>query len=315
MSSNSRNAVRNNLLETVADSSAAQWAALGGLPRALGGEGATETGEVVDPEALVLLSLLAREVDPRLEERLAWWARVGARYTNLQRMRTLVGQLPQAARLAWKSFAREVASHGRVGWETHAGAPTEGTLGRRRRGEADEPRLVGTGALILRMRAAFGVTAKVDILSFLLASGGGAPLPASEIARELAFSESTTKRAARDMARARLIRATPGHPVEYGLDREAWRSVLELGDEVPRWRPWARVLPFVAEAIEWAGADAAGSPDLRASRARDLVEGAETTLLRWGLRVPDPERHPAEAFEPVFLDLLDRLSESLRSGA
>lgn len=309
MSTNTCAAVRSRLLDVAAGICSRQWTSLGGIPRPLGDPDARGYPTLIDPEALILMSLVAREAGPRLDERMGWWARVGARFTSVQRMRTLVPAFPSDVAEAWTSFAAAAARHGRAGWSPHATGAAEQAVVERTSAELAEPHLVEDSALLLRLRIGLGVNAKADLLAFLIGNVRRLPLSAATIARELAYSESTTKRAARDMARSNLIQDRAGHPVAYSIDSAAWRQILELPQDLPEWRPWSLLFPFVAHALQWAGGGASTSAYVRASRARDLFEASRHDLELTGIELPRPERFPGEAFEGAFLDLLTRLAE------
>jgi hypothetical protein len=314
MSMSKVNDVRNKLQACAADVCARQWSTLGGLSRPTGDQACRA---IIDPEALILLSLTARDFDPRLEDRLGWWARVGARHTSVQRMRTLVQAFPVEVGGAWRSFAAAAASHGGASWRAHVkGAPPGRPVRGRARAELDEPTLIEDAALLLRLRLGFGVNAKADILAFLIGNRGKA-FPASIMAREFAYADTTIKRAARDMARAGLVRQGPGHPAVYSVSFADWAQLLEfkgLEQNVSPWQPWSLLFPFIAHAIEWTELAETLSPYLHASRARDLFDAKRDDLDRWGIKLPKPEQHPGEAFGGAFQDLLLRLCQRLRES-
>lgn len=310
MSADESNAVHRELSSAAADVCSRQWTALGGLPRALGDR---PCRAIVDPEALILLSFVARECDPRLDERLGWWARVGARHTSVQRLRSLARSFPAPVADGWGSFASVAAERGSASWRTHASDVPTGVVRERARGEVDEPVLVEGSTLLVRLRMGLGVNAKADLLALLIGNGGSA-FSASAIARELAYDETTIKRAARDMARSGLVREAPGHPAVYSADAPAWARLLEQEAAPSPWRPWSLFFPFLGRALEWL-AEAPGDRYVRASRARDLFDERRDDLVRHGFEVPRPERHPGEAFEGVFLDLLARFARWIQEMA
>jgi len=302
------------LLDTVAEVCSRQWTSLGGLGRALDRRDPRGYRNLVDPEALILASLVARKADPRLEERLGWWARVGVRHTSVQRMRTMVRSYPSSVVEAWGAFAAAAARHGGASWKAHADLAGASVVRERTHGELDEPSLAEDAALLLRLRMGFGVNAKADLLAFLIGSAERLPLSAAVIARELAYSESAVKRAAGEMARAHLIQELMGHPMTYSVDSKSWRSLLEIEEDPPRWRPLALVFPFVAHSLEWASDDGALGENLHASRARDLFETSRTDLERLGLRIARPERYVGEEFESAFLGLLSQVDDWMRQN-
>src|SRR5688572_23827424 len=60
---------------------------------------------IIDPEALVLLSLAVRQHERRLDDQLLWWAALGTSLTSLQRMRTLLADFPKRMQGELASFA------------------------------------------------------------------------------------------------------------------------------------------------------------------------------------------------------------------
>jgi peptidylprolyl isomerase len=68
------------------------WAHWGSLAPGAITSGEERTRSIVDPEALVLLSLAVREHEARLTDLLAGWARSGSALLSVQRLKTLARQ-------------------------------------------------------------------------------------------------------------------------------------------------------------------------------------------------------------------------------
>jgi hypothetical protein len=84
-----------------------QWAALGRVAVA-----SREARAIVDPEALLLLSLGLAEGDGRINRLIPWWAHVGARVLSVQRAKNLVAEYPAGAGAALGRFARSAVIQG-----------------------------------------------------------------------------------------------------------------------------------------------------------------------------------------------------------
>lgn len=286
----------------------AQWSALTSSAAPAGGK---RPRAIVDPEALVLLSLALRGREQRLDDLVFAWARRGSALLSVQRMTSLAETFPQATRDALGEFAAEAGDRR---WRAHAGpsnedraAPHTGLLG--------PMRLTAGPALLLRLRAGFGVGAKADLLTFLLGLRG-APASVSLMAAATAYSGRAMRTAAEEMALAGFIERMDTAPVTYVADHAAWASVLRLfrltasrTPEVPQWRYWSVVFAFLAEVDCWArqAEEEGWSPYVASSRARDLVADHARTVQLSGLRLPDPAAPGGAAFLEDLAAGMDRV--------
>lgn len=296
-----------------------QWTSLtaAGLPI-----GEPRVASIVDPEALVLLSLLVRQHERRLDDRLRWWATAGTALMSVQRMRTLVADFPARARteLAW--FAALAVEAGDPRWRVLADGAATTPSGRADKGPR-ELRLVAPSTLMLRLRAGFGVGAKADLLAFLLgvasARSEHAGWPsASGIAAAISYSVASTRRAATDMSLAGLVEARADRPVRYSVDASAWSRVLlprgpgvaehddvaaiDAALDLPAWCFWSQMFAFLAACTEL-GDDptfTAAAPVVQASHLRDLAERFRRPLAWNGIEWPDPRRFPGQLYGEAF---------------
>ncbi|HEU0299567.1 MAG TPA: hypothetical protein VFR37_08940 [Longimicrobium sp.] len=267
---------------------------------------------IVDPEALVLLSLAMREADARLNDVVLGWARRGAALLSVQRMTTLAEGFPGPVRDALGDFA---AAAGERRWRAHAGAAQADD--RPLPGEAPlvPLRLTVGPALMLRLRAGFGVGAKADLLALLLGLRG-APAAVSLMAAATGYSGRALRTAAEEMALAGFIERQESTPVAYRADYTAWAGVLRLFrlsaaqmTDVPKWRYWAAVFAFLAEVDCWAteAEEQGWSPYRASSSARDLVQDHARPLQLAGLRLPDPATPGGAAFLEDLAAGMDRV--------
>ena len=232
----------------------------------------------------MLLSIATRDHDPRLLERVAWWAATASRLMSVQRLRSLAGRFPspQGAH-GLGLFARLALKAGDRRWMAHA--TPERSVDASGRPEPSSPVFIESSTLWLRLRAGLGVGAKADTLAFLMGlKGGRARVRAISLAT--GYTTTAIRAAARDMALARLIRSTPSHPTEYFAPERPWGELLELSPlagahpnrpEMPPWRFWAEVFALLAHV-------SAGFERAMARRAGERV------IASWGSSVIEQHR-------------------------
>ncbi len=274
-----------------------QWVALGSLAAPASH---VRARSIVDPEALILLSLTMQERERRLLDMVNWWAHTGARLTSVQRLRSVAARFPVATGApGLESFASLANQQGDRRWAKLARQismqPRRGLKG------PDQLDLVDVSALWPRLRAGFGVGAKADALVFLLGLRG-AWASTKVISFATGYSTVTIARAASEMAQARLIRETSNRPVEYSAPPAPWAELLELyptptrwdgpaEPQTPAWRFWAEIFAFFSGVIEWAQLPGTVGDRVVASRARDLIERHMKAFNYNGIDVP-----PMDAF-------------------
>lgn len=266
----------------------AQWAALG-APVASAGRALPAS--LVDIEALLVLSAHAARAERRLLDLVGWWARVGAALTSVQRFRSVAERFPPSARADANVFAALAEAAGDRRWSPHvdrsAAVPTVREKG------VDVTSLAAEAALWLRLRAGLGVSAKADVVAYLLGARE-AWASVRDIARATGYSTVAVRTATAEMALARFIRESGDRPTRYSAPSASWAGLLELPGEpplAPPWHAWPEVFAFLAGVAEWAAAaDAPDAPGPRvlASRARDLLERHATALTLERVGVPDP---------------------------
>lgn len=269
----------------------AQWSALTG---AAAGDAAWS---IVDPEALVLVSLAGAERERRLTDVLAGWTLASSTLLSVQRMTSLAKRFPAEVRDGVADVATWAVAGGDARWARLAAGRTPPETRGKRPGALD---LAHPAALMLRLRAGFGVGAKADVLAMLLGMRG-APARVAEMAAATGYSVRATRAAADEMARARLVHALPGTPAAYRADVAAWAPLLGV-DAVAPWRPWSLALPFLLDVAAW-GRVAEGegwSPYVASSRARDLAERHAQALRHTGWPVPHEPDARGEAYLPAF---------------
>ncbi|MGH7470619.1 MAG: hypothetical protein ACRENP_21950 [Longimicrobiales bacterium] len=301
MSAKLDNAVRQTVQAAI-DVAWVQWRALGFVgtgpkPRAM-----------VDPEALILFTLSLMEDEHRFSRLLAWWAHAGSRLLSVQRLKNLMRTFPESVHKGVSEFARTAYTSSDARWR--ALAARRSALVARPKDLTATPTPDAPGALILRLRLAFSVGIKADVMALLLCMIG-ARATVSAIARSTGYYSRAVRRAVEDLAAAGFLETSITAPVSYKVNFEAWRSVLGFNPDPPTWRPWAAVFAFVADLKEWWPQVQGQSDYVISSRARDLVT-RHNAQLEPQVKLPDPERSPGTAYTEDFIDALNELREWMK---
>jgi hypothetical protein len=287
-----------------------QWQALGAQAAA-----PRLPGTIVDPEALVLVSLWLADDEPRLRDFLAGFAGLGSRLVSVQRLKRAMPLYPADAEARVAGFAAQIENAGKdPRWRKLAGT-TPVTPGRPGKVGPASARMGEPGSLMLRLRTAFGVDVRTDTVTYLIGRRE-AWTDIKEISEALLYAKYSVRGACEALADARLIGSRSGRPVQYYAERRRWAALLDLAD-TPPWHPWVQVFAFVLRLREWLKAPAlrGASPTLAASLAREfmLEHGGIVTQLQ--LDVPDERDHRGEAYIPAFERTVKALAEWLTEHA
>ncbi len=295
-----------------------QWARLGAS--ALQGED-RDAQAIIDPEALVLLSLYLEPAERRLRDFVYWWAHVGSELMSVQRTKTLLKRFPPKTETQLGAFARWAVEAGDRRWRRYASDEPEadeerGVASRSGKG-ADRPRLSASPALVLRLRAGFGVSAKADVLAYLLGIRERAA-SVQETADATAYSRATVGGVLGDMARAGFIRETGDRSARYFAPVRPWAQLLGFDgrpdgadgateDRSPVWRYWSGVFAFLAQTDRWARSAEDQSDYLRSSRARDTYIRYQPAFEKNRIDLPRPEAYRGAAYLEGFEETVDAL--------
>ncbi len=295
----------------------AQWSALGSYAAPVR---TRRPISIVDPEALILLSLGLEKEERRLGDMLLWWASVGSRLTSVQRIRTLAKDFPEDVRHSVPRYASLAAAGGDRRWKRLAAEEVPGPRDRRLKGP-EVLNLAEASTLMLRLRAAFGVGSKADALAFLLGMGGSW-VSVSVISEATGYSGTAIRAAVRDMALGRLIRETENRPARYFVPAKPWAELLDISPyasphrddlAMPRWRFWSDIFGFLLSVFDWSerAIGSEGALEVVASRARDIVLDCTHTFDLNGIQVPDPRRYRGPEFLFGLRDTVRVLSDWL----
>jgi hypothetical protein len=310
--------IRLQVRETAAEVAWAQWSALTAVaaptehhPRAM-----------VDPEALVLLSVAFQEHERRLADLVYGLARAGTRLLSVQRMTAITDTYSGRAQDGLRQFAAAAAEAGDHRWHPHAERAADNAPPVRSK-SIGTLRLNNGPSLVLRLRAGLGVGLKADVLALLLGlHGASAPLKVMALAT--GYTTRGLRKAAEEMAVAGFVQQSAETPAAFSADHRAWAEVLHLNRAtrpaaragVPAWRYWSLVFAFLTVVEEWACRAEEGkwSDYVASSRVRDLVQDHAPRLRVAGILLPDPREATGAAYLDDFAAAIDRLAAWCRKS-
>lgn len=315
-----------------------QWSAIG----VAGYVEAPET-RVVDPEALLLLTLTVARHDARLYDAVQEWLDFNGDYLNAQRLQNLAPCFGPHARSGLGAIAERLSRRSAVAlkWRKLAALrgledgedpealfllpdgrplpmPAEPDELFRRHGLLRAPAAVrgvarpfpaeGAPALLLRLRALLGVGIRCEVLCLL---GASEEIHPSQVARLVGLAPRTTQNLLADMARSGAVQArTSARAKYYALVPGPLDELLRPDGRTP----WQNSVPLfqTLEAL-WLGlADSVGlslAPPLLASQWRRTARLVAPLLGDAGLGQPlrDEASFVGEAYHDVYVEDMMRL--------
>jgi len=311
-----------------------------------------ETGYIIDPDALFLFTLPIARYDARLWDEVMDWLHRHGHLINVQRMKTLqrnygLGQdaliAPVAARLSttktyqlkWKGLCRTTGSTPQEplffdadGIPVPVVGPTDpfyADAGFLRspmqlRGMTKPFSQTSSAAMLLRMRALFGISLRAELVCALSSTDA---LYASEAARMIDYDSKSVQAACVDMSASGFIGIQPseGREKNYYL-KPSLASAMTVDSRRPIWLRWGplynaleryyAVLVTVASVTD---------PVIAASEMRKCVHEMRQLVvqsgIQWMMDMNDElrgEDYVREVHEAMQL-LCDKLDGSLLSKA
>jgi hypothetical protein len=289
-----------------------QWAELGGMASS-----DRRARSLVDPEALVLVSLALRDHERRLWDIAYDWALNGARLLSVQRMKNLRPMYDEMTRDRLNEFAAVAAEEaGDARWSSRFFGKPARINPRRKKEWGVDLHFVGQSGLMLRLRRAFGVNVKADVLALLIGLAGK-HITVRLMARALHYTVAGIRSAADDLGDSRLVHATrDDRPTTYTVDISAWKRVLELPG-IPEWCHWNEVFAFVTALSAWEQS----APDKHVSGyalnalGRELILRHRAAFARSQLLLQVPTAKGIDAPAGQFAEHVDRLTTWMHESA
>jgi hypothetical protein len=304
---------REEVRDLILDTLWSLWAELGA-----GGWERRHPATAVDVEPLIIATNYPRlqHLDRRLLEQALDWSITNVRLVSAVRLRNLLKDFPPQLAESFGAFAATVRGEANANW------PGDGTALRARsavspfaRDRAPLPDLTRPSLLQLRLRAAWGVSARAEIIRLLLGEPSSF-LSVSELAAGAAFGRDNVADAVEMMARASIVRerGTRGSR-RYQLakrepgamrDHDPWAALLgPLPDTFPDWAARFRIMLAV---LDFAHADLPDSlvraAEITRFRREHATDMARNSIV-FAIRQPGPSaEEPNEDFEEQSLRLL-----------
>ena len=225
-----------------------QWSSVGAMVSA-----PRPARVIVDPEALILMSLCMIENEPRLADVLWSWSDVNSPLVSVQRLGNLRASFPPEVgrRLSGLADLR-VREEKDTRWQSLVKKNPAVFAHRNPKARAVEPRLNSWATLMLQLRLGLGVGVKADVLTYLLGVDrqGSEWAGVSRISDALGYTPAAVRRAADDLAKARFIQPLDagdhGHRSQriFAGRPAPWSGILGLSVHDPGMGLLARAVPI-----------------------------------------------------------------------
>jgi hypothetical protein len=319
-----------------------QWSSLG-----VAGHAESAGPQVIDPEALIVLTASIGRYDSRLFDEALDWMQSNGAFLNVQRLNTIcksesftggraltaiAGVLSRGAdALKWKRLAinpeQVTPSDPEPFFFLFDGRPfpdykerdpiflTYGFIrsplqlrGLSRRFQPTKPT-----NLWLQLRSLFGINARCEIILYLLSHESGHP---SQIARESYFFQKTVQDTLVDMLASGVVEyRQKGKEKHYWIKQDSWLRLLSREAKKPEWVTW----PLLFSALEriWLKLNqtdlAAMDPLLASSELRKLILEVKPAIQRAGFAkmLSDERQYLGEEYTEVFMKDLENLMKEL----
>lgn len=228
---------------------------------------------VVDPEALVALTAELRDSDARLRDASTDWCVAYGRYVNGARLKRVATDLRTPSD-AIGEYAATVAVAGGPKWPLATLPRLDYVARNKARLDSATP----PARLRIRLRAAFGVNARADVLAALLDDAGHDGLSIPDLARRARFTKTNIVFVVEALQLAGLIETRMSGPERrYALGS---RVALLPGVRRPIPQPdWVARFRVVLELLRFE-ARPSMTVAVRAIEARRLVEAMWDEILR-----------------------------------
>ena len=276
------------------------WSELG-----VSGWGRTHNDWAIDPEPLIAFSPSVIASEPRLRDEVIDWCSDNWRHISAVRLRHLLQDNPEEDSEAWGRFAATVNRlSGSAKWPR---ATSERDFTRTDRSTL---RPLSEGSMIyLRMRSIFGLTARTEILRYLLFTGER--LTAAMLATQVNYAKRNVAEACDSLSRAGLLHAKQtGNRLYFSLAES--KTLLDFLGPYADIRPdWASLFRVVNGLFRWTGSETSNERVLTVqthaafSEIRDDLES---------LRLELPRHVIGSAFLPIWYTWAVAVAKSLAAG-
>ena len=296
--------INRQLLERRLDLAWSLWTGLG-VP----GQIDRHADHAIDPEALIVFTAALGDEDPRLrDEATDWCIRYGSLISGA-RLKNLVSCESQIVQERYGELAATVAAHSSLRWPEKTKA--------RKYSPRERPKIPAfnrRSQLVLRLRGAFGTSARAEIVRAFLASPDAA-FSAADLATETHFTKRNVAQILDALRLAGMVRAIPHrNQFHYRLSDEHAGRVRELLAPMPTvFVRWPYALHIITAATEAMKQFESSSQVVRSVEIRSVFDKLNTSLYKAHLAGPKADVHGPE-FWDEFISWLEKTVENLATG-
>jgi hypothetical protein len=287
---------RSRLLDAAAELAWSHWTALG-----VAGV-VPPPSTATDPESLILLTVALGDFDPRLlDEATDWCVRYGKRFVSLSRLRNLRGHVDDSTQHALDELAATTNEHGGTRWPTSARPRRFKPSGKSKLESLDHVSLA-----LLRLRCAFGVSARAELLHMLLTMPSQSDWIAASTFTELGYGKRNLAVMLDDLALSGLLAVRRlGNANGYRL-RDAL-AVRRLFDPLPQRSGRLHLrMPIIARCVAFEQRTAGKEPVVRSVEIKRLLGELEAQLALLELE-PPPVGDPKSYADAVSEWVVERI--------
>lgn len=213
-----------------------QWAELGGAAAV---PGKNHTRCIIDPEALILVTLWLANDEPRLIDVATSWGVLNSDFVSVQRIKNVARSYPEPVYERLRGFARIIAEAGaEARWKPLYAEATQTLAHRDNKMRAVRVDLTRPTATWLRLRGMFGLGIRPDVIVFLMRKDDpGEYIDSGAIAEAIGYSRPAVKRVLDALVEAGGLSVAPGRDAGYAI---GWSSLFTIlgpnPEQLPPWR-------------------------------------------------------------------------------
>ena len=294
---------------------------------------------LIDPEALLCATSYIGRLDSRLFDECMDWVSLNYRWIRIDRVKTIIKEYPSSCRMVLGALLDYVSrmtksdkfsSIVKIREEDVSGSEPEPLFWKEgnliqssklpdpvfkewgllrnepnMKNMSSPPDYENPTNLLFKLRGLFGVSARAEVVAFLLMNGGG---NSHEISRFSALNQRTVYLILEDLAASGFAyKVKYGKENVFSISEEDWTALLRLNSR-PAYVSFFlayKAFLFVLDDIH-RHRDLYEKPYMASSRFRDLLPQVANDLRLSGLKAPapDPDRYPGEVLNPNFIDYI-----------
>jgi len=277
------------------------WSELG-----VSGWGRTHEDWAIDPEPLIVFSPSVIASEPRLRDEVIDWCSDNWRHVSAVRLRHLLNGNENEETDAWGQFAATVnRSSGAAKWPR---ATTERKFART--GRSSLRPLSERSMIFLRMRSIFGLSARTEVLRYLLFTGERST--AAMLAAQTNYAKRNVAEACESLVQAGVLQSTQiGNRLYFSLvDGEALSAFLGPSAHI---RPdWPVLLRVVNAVFSWTQLEKTSNDRVVTVETHRAFNGIRGDLN--ALRLEAPDHVVGSQFMPIWRNWSVMLMRSLAAG-